>query len=702
MISKNYYPESPEIDRKRYTKINTKYQSNVIIVMFGIILFFIIYLAALYGSFYLVYHAIFYDITHVNKLTIILKIGAVGMSVMFSLFMIKFLFKKQQNKNDFNIEIKKEEHPKLFDFINKLSRETNAPLPKKVFVNHEINASVFYNNTILSLFLPTKKNLLIGLGLVNGLNLSEFKAVLAHEFGHFSQSSMRLGSYVYMANQIIYGMVYDRDYWDQMYDSWRNSDIRLAIFAWLLMPIVWGTRQLMILIYKGINILQSSLSRQMEYHADLVAVSVTGSDAIINGLYKLDATTQAMNFAMEHVNSATHNKIYTSNLFYHQDMAFKYLKDHNPEFEANLLENIKSNRVFVKDDDYNIPSMYASHPSGYKRENNAKQNYLTGEINEGSPWILFNDPEKLCEKVTQNLIKVSLNLKEGIEFTDAKKVQEFIQSEISETQFNPIYLGSYDTRFITDFDAKNPEGIIKEVSITKEDSSTAIKNLYETVLKEIVASEKKVSEELQMVVDILGNVKKDKVFNFRGKEVKRKDAQSVYEELIKELDNENQYEIFDKKIFATHYLLANDIEKKELIERYDFQHSFQKCHKSFIKTQSEVLNKITEIQQIGTLEEKELYHFAAQFYDQAKYLKNSLENADTLQLPIMSNMQEVNSLKTFLLDEKVQRISSNKIDGDEINQLLKQLDQVIDKARRLYFKGLGNILKLQEEIRKNI
>jgi Zn-dependent protease with chaperone function len=37
------------------------------------------------------------------------------------------------------------------------------------------------------MFLPIKKNLQIGLGLVNSLNVSEFKAVMAHEFGHFTQ-----------------------------------------------------------------------------------------------------------------------------------------------------------------------------------------------------------------------------------------------------------------------------------------------------------------------------------------------------------------------------------------------------------------------------------------------------------------------------------------------------------------------------------
>ena len=76
-------------------------------------------------------------------------------------------------------------------------------MPYRVFVNHEVNACVFFNQSFWSLIIPARKNLLIGLGLVNRLNLTEFKAVLAHEFGHFSQNSMRLGTYVYTANTTI-------------------------------------------------------------------------------------------------------------------------------------------------------------------------------------------------------------------------------------------------------------------------------------------------------------------------------------------------------------------------------------------------------------------------------------------------------------------------------------------------------------------
>ena len=46
--------------------------------------------------------------------------------------------------------------------------------------------------------------------------MQEFKAILAHEFGHFSQRSMKVGSYVYYVNQVIFNMLYDNDSFDKM------------------------------------------------------------------------------------------------------------------------------------------------------------------------------------------------------------------------------------------------------------------------------------------------------------------------------------------------------------------------------------------------------------------------------------------------------------------------------------------------------
>ena len=58
-----------------------------------------------------------------------------------------------------------------------------------------------------SIFFSTRKNLMVGIGLLHGMNKDELKAILSHEFGHFSKQTMKVGSITYRLLLIIRGMI---------------------------------------------------------------------------------------------------------------------------------------------------------------------------------------------------------------------------------------------------------------------------------------------------------------------------------------------------------------------------------------------------------------------------------------------------------------------------------------------------------------
>jgi Zn-dependent protease with chaperone function len=704
----NFYPVSPGSVPNGFTQPSPSYKSQVVYVLLAMLVFMMLYLAMITASVYLIYWAIMYPMENINKFTLLLKAGSVAMSVMLFVFLLKFLFKRHITDSPLNIEITEKDQPHLFAFIRQLCKETNAPFPHKVFVNHEINACVFYNSTVLSLFLPVKKNLLIGLGLVNTVNLSEFKAVLAHEFGHFAQSSMKLGSYVYMANQIIYSMVHERDKWDELLEQWKGSDIRISVFAWLLMPVVWLIRKCMSLIYQGINLVHASLSREMEFNADRVAVSVTGSNAIINALYKLGPSSEAFDFSNQYLSTAIDHKLYTQNLFFHHTKAVEHLARHKSEFKEALFENkvkpaAHTGFLFTNEEEH-LPEMYASHPSNYKREQNAKSVYIDGQADERSAWVLFEQAQLLSEKVTRNLFTVSLSLPEGANFASAEKVHEFIEAELAETTYGSQYQGVYDNRFLASIEINKTDGL----SFASEKSADQLKEAYESLygkeLQDRMAGLKNRQKDIQTLSLILQKQDKRKEFILSdGKTYSASQAKELLEALGKEYEVDGEwYKMYDQKVFVVHYLMLENkpAQQQELLRRYEFHAEWQQHFKNIQQIQQEIQDAVQAIVAKGQITEAESKSFATNFIQLKQRLEQVLTQTDGLSMPVFNNLALTNGISKYLLEEPVVPLYVNSIDGTQINTLLHQTSMVIDRMRRIYFKSLGGILSLQEQAAK--
>src|SRR5699024_4661377 len=104
--------------------------------------------------------------------------------------------------------------PQLFALIGWICRSLNAPIPSRIDVDCELNASAGFRGGWRSLF-GNDIVLTIGLPLVAGLNLSQLTGVIAHEYGHFSQgTAMRANYVIRRINLWFHRVVYERDAWD--------------------------------------------------------------------------------------------------------------------------------------------------------------------------------------------------------------------------------------------------------------------------------------------------------------------------------------------------------------------------------------------------------------------------------------------------------------------------------------------------------
>lgn len=451
-----------------------------------------------------------------------------------SIFMLKSLFIFKKSMGNPGELITEEDEPELFRFIYEVADEIGAPRPHKVFINDQVNASVFYDLSIWNLILPSKKNLLIGLGLVNTLSIGEFRAVLAHEFGHFAQKSMLLGRYVYTAQQVAEMVIHKRDALDQLLRGLSSFDLRVAWIGWILQILVWAVRSLTETIFNAVAIAEKAVSREMEFQADLVAVSVTGSDALVNGLNKLTAADEAYWASIDALNMQLQEKKAVPDMFALQSNyidKMRYILSDPAYGTSPSSDKLGPDFRLFTEGTINPPQMWSTHPNHNDREANAKKIYIPGEIDVRQSWELFKAPKALREETTAKIIASA-----GLE-TTLISLEESIeaQNETLEWRFlDPAYAGVYFGRYsMTNF------GSLEDVyDIEILEPSKVLEELYTPVAQENVEHLKQLLEEyhaLRRVKAEVLTVEQRKIM-FRGAEIKRREVPALMEVLQAEID----------------------------------------------------------------------------------------------------------------------------------------------------------------------
>jgi Zn-dependent protease with chaperone function len=205
-------------------------------------------------------------------------LGPMVVGVVVVSFLLKpLLARSTQRRSD--IEIGATDHPLLFELVRGVCRVVGAPMPTRVTVDCQVNASASLRRGLAS-FLGQDLQLTIGLPLVTGLRLRQLAGVLAHEMGHFAQGSgMRLTYLVRSVNAWLARVVYERDHWDQkLEDLSRTTDFRVRVILWVARFGVWASRRLLWMLMTVGHAIGTLMMRQMEYDADRYEARLAGSE----------------------------------------------------------------------------------------------------------------------------------------------------------------------------------------------------------------------------------------------------------------------------------------------------------------------------------------------------------------------------------------------------------------------------------------
>ena len=697
-MTPTFYPPSPASVPADFTRPSGRYMGLVAAMLVSILLFIGLYFALLAGAFGLVYLTLTLHFDSYGLWTGLFHLGCVVGALMLVAFLLKAMFKRSPaSQLSANPRLSRDAHPALFAFVDQLCAEAGADRPKYICVNSEVNAAVFYDNSTRSLFWPTRKNLLIGLGLVNGLTLTEFKAVLAHEFGHFAQRSMRLGSYVNTASRLIHDMVYERDKWDELLVQWRALDIRVSAAAWLMTGLVWLVRKLLQLAYQGIHLVHASLSREMEFQADRVAVRLAGSDAMCQVLYQLAPVSKALGMATGQLGLALEHKLATDDVFYHQSL---YLAENLAQREAPAPPAPGEPRRLFRPDEVNVVEMYASHPADYLREAHAQARPVPGPTDERSAWLLFGNPEELRRLVTRHIYPEFTPAKSP-EVRPAAEIEAFLAAERAEITYHPMYGDSYEHRIITTINPDKLADLADTTALPAGSLAEARTVLFGPALKASTAAHATRQADLQKLALFRQGHTKDKFFTVASTRYPAAEAAAVAARLEQEnelyraecADFDRQTALLYHHLFA----LAPAAQREDWLARDRFQFGIQRAYEVARKVDAEATRLVFQIQQQGTIQQADVARYVADFEQQRTLLELALTEARAVPMLPLAHLEGFANLSAFVLQDRAVPGYAT-FSNEWLGTFMNVASTTEERLRRLYFKNLGVLLRLQEAV----
>jgi heat shock protein HtpX len=191
-----------------------------------------------------------------------------GFAICALLLWILILFAARLPRDRFRkpgVLLTEEKQTRLFQEISNLTKLLDQPLPKKVYLTAEPNVYITYRGGFMGF--GSRKVLGVGLPLFVLLNISELKAVLTHECGHYYAGDLKWAPWIYKTYEAILRILTTR--------SWTRTPKLFLLFARMFLRL---TRQ---------------VCHHQEYAADALAARFVGPGSLVSGLQKIPLVVSA-------------------------------------------------------------------------------------------------------------------------------------------------------------------------------------------------------------------------------------------------------------------------------------------------------------------------------------------------------------------------------------------------------------------------
>lgn len=347
------------------------------------------------------------------------------------------------------------------------------------------------------------------------------------------------------------------------------------------------------------------------------------------------------------------------------------------------------------------PAMWASHPPNHEREANARRVPLPAPPDDRSPWLLFRDADAVRAALSEVFYAHVLGKPGKGEPADPAEVQTFIDAERAETTYDPKYHGLFDNRPLRIGDPAEPAA---------EPADDRLAAFFAAYPPPDLAARMADYGRRQGEEHILSGLKsgqlslKGATFPFRDREARMRDVPGLLELVERELAaDREQFAAWDRAMYAAHYRAAHRLDPAraaDLRRRYEFQLRVQHWVMELSGWQAHAEETLGKASGRGELGADDFAALLATLREAVRVLEACHAEAERLPCPALSNVADGTRLSELVVDPgwRPPVFREGSIGGEQIGALLTGYRVTLDKLRRVFFKGMGNILASQERI----
>lgn len=467
---------------KQQVPVST-YKWEIVKSLLAIALFLLVYISIGIITLGLTYSAIWFLLfsftTSGVHFLLVFALGYLLLSLAITIFVFKFLFKKNSKYTDDQFEITRETAPELFQLIKDTAEKVGTNFPDKIYIDGSNNAHVKSQRTLIGTLISNKLELIIGIGLINSVTALELKAIIAHEFGHFSQKSLRINTLAYQVNRAIWDMLYDNEAYDNWVTKWFDRGI-YAVFIYVATKYNNCVRSILAFFSKLVTLNFLALSRQLESHADEISATVCGPTPLINYFLRIEYSEQCLGVVARYYEKQAKQNLMGRNIYRDYFTYMQNLSQRNeipvenglPLISKSMYSNYTSSKLVLN-------NQWSSHPEIIQRISNLESKFESRPIENDFPAfkILVNHEE--IELHFTELLNLNFEFPESPKFIQTDILLHDLKLEYEQSEYNKAYRGYFDVRGFSRF--YEELDILKDIQFSFEElfSDEKLQNIYE-------------------------------------------------------------------------------------------------------------------------------------------------------------------------------------------------------------------------------